>query len=734
MSSLWPDPPLVDDFNRANSNPLSGYWTQRVSYLPLELNANSVRLPDTTGPCEMYWSLQQYGPSCAGAIVLAGWNTSGGQGAQWNLELCCSGVNLADSYAVEFTVLYDGSPAAVGVRRRGSWFQPGVLTGLPSVVAVGDQLGLYINGRSVEVWFRHGAADWKLIQAFDDATLSGLPPLPAGFAAIGGNEAGGLSLAQQVRLDGFRVSNPFSLPLRDAEVWGIGDGVVAGDYSTKVLGIPGLQAYYKFDAPYNVMEFPSVVSDDFNRADENPAVASVWEPRNNRPMQVVGNAMVAAAATGAKSYGIYLPGGIMTKQEAYATIGFGGSTYPGAYAGVLARMQPGLPGDVPRGYSTEMWVGMTAASGGSYGYLCQRLGSPNVTLGGGTSSPPNTFPGDKIGLQVDGNAITTYIYRQATGRWSYHYRFQDNTYASGYAGVLADPTVTLEDFGCGPLQFDTSSVWPFPSTSGVAYTKQDFIRDYSGNNRHLSAQQSASVSYGANPPTFVKKPGAVSPDTGCVQFNIGYFIWTGPFSSNQIGLIAPFSPGEYVSNVSNLGVSISFFIMFIPTAPPDSWAPYSASEPPEVPFVSSRYRDFGGTTNEGFCFWVNPYTGTLRYTVATNQGFPSGSWPVGTLVPNVWSHVFVRVEPISLVAPKTWRRTIYLNEAVVYDNTGDFNTIAPIPGGGSSLSFGGGWGDDLRWNVVRGGVDEFAIWNRPLSDAERKSLYDRKVTSWGGTG
>jgi len=482
---------------------------------------------------------------------------------------------------------------------------------------------------------------------------------------------------------------------------------------------PGhLQAYYEFDQPSNYIEFQSPVKDNFNRA--NGAVdPAVWQARLNRPMQIQSNQLVAAASTGAASYGVYLPGGVLTDAEAYATVGYGGTAYPGAYAGVCVRLQPGVAGDTPRGYAATLWVGNTAASGAQYGLLVQRLGSPNVTIGGYTSSPPDVFPGDKIGLVAQGNTINVWIYRMATGQWRLQQRITDNTYTSGYCGVMGDPTVTLDDFGCGAPTISHALVWPFPGTSGQNWIKYDFLKDYSGHNRNLMAVQEANVSFGTNPPTF---------DGNTVQFNLGYFIWVGPFSANRQGLIAPYSFGEFSSSYSQAygiptGTTQSFMIKWIPTAPPDGWAPYNPATDgyPSQPCLSTRYRSFGATTNEGFAYWLNPGTGALVYTVATNQGFPSGAWTLPNLVANRWTWVVMRLTPPNPMtgyagfpsATDIWTREFFYDGESVLKIQDIGSVVSPIPGGGDNLSFGSGNEDDLRWCAVRCAFDHFAVWDRP---------------------
>lgn len=208
----WPNPALLDDFTRADESPLGGNWTSPAFSLGnVDLYSNTARLA-VAAPCAARWNPHLFGPECAASYSIAAWTTTPGNTSQYTLYLCAnaSGTN---SYEVEYTIVYDGTPYVLTVRRNGSWVQSVAsgstamqAVGFPATASAGDELGLYVNGRSIEVWYQHGGS-WALMVAEDDAALSGTSALPAGYVAIGGNETGSVVPPLQTRLDNFRARN-----------------------------------------------------------------------------------------------------------------------------------------------------------------------------------------------------------------------------------------------------------------------------------------------------------------------------------------------------------------------------------------------------------------------------------------------------------------------------------------------------------------------------------------------
>lgn len=220
----WPNPPLLDDFNRANESPLSdgGKWSlwPASGVAQLDLVSNVAQLTTSAGPCVELWTDSPFGPDAAASISLTSWYTLVGQGAEWRVYLSGHLAAPAYSYSVEYGIQHDGTPGYLHLRRQvdNAWFKNCTLVGLPATTSAGDQLGLGVNGRTIEAWYNAGGS-WVLIDTADDAVLSGgAAALGAGYAGAGGNLSSGL--ATQVTFDNFHagpyLQRPYNLPLLGA--------------------------------------------------------------------------------------------------------------------------------------------------------------------------------------------------------------------------------------------------------------------------------------------------------------------------------------------------------------------------------------------------------------------------------------------------------------------------------------------------------------------------------------
>lgn len=191
--ALFPGQPnLLDDFNRADENPLSGggNWSIFAGATTQMRLRSDVIIASSGGGGQSYWTRETFGTQVAVAAKVIGWETVGGA-TLYSLYACLPSA-FNTYYKLEFTVsidimTLDPGPSKALLRRVGSWVKTCTLAGLPSVITSGDQIGLYINDRSVEFWYDEGGAgsNWAMIDSADDAALSGTTALPAGWVGVG---------------------------------------------------------------------------------------------------------------------------------------------------------------------------------------------------------------------------------------------------------------------------------------------------------------------------------------------------------------------------------------------------------------------------------------------------------------------------------------------------------------------------------------------------------------------
>ncbi|MBA2726542.1 MAG: hypothetical protein H0U53_11170, partial [Actinobacteria bacterium] len=279
------------------------------------------------------------------------------------------------------------------------------------------------------------------------------------------------------------------------------------------------------------------------------------------------------------------------------------------------------------------------------------------------------------------------------------------TLSGSFEGAYLDPG-SLEAW----WRLKETTAWPAYQSS-----TPNFAKDSSGNNRHLTA--SHAIDLGANVPSMGVYPGALAPgtaDDGSIRFNSGFFVWVGPYGVDSYLKAPSFSPGEYRDTG---GFTLSAWLKFVPTTSPDSWSPYTASTVGPQPIISTYYRSFGGGSNAGWSVRIDPQSGQVQYMTS---GGVFHTTQFG-LVPQRWYNLMITLEKLGT---DSYRRRLYIDLALIYEATGtQAVTGAQGDGGGTGLSIGGGEIDDLRHNHIRGGVDEVAIWKKPLSSAERSAVF-----------
>lgn len=189
--ATWPNPPLLDSFLRANEIPLTGDgvttgWAAWTGDPRPDLVSDLVQVATGGGAGVARWTLGTFAASQAASIEIAGLSSSGGQAGEFQVFCCIPNPALGTAYSLDLIVDGIFRPAHFYLRRLvdHGWIHDTLPGPTPATVTVGDAIGLGVNGRTIEAWYR-SANVWTLIGTADDATLSGgAAALGAGYAAF----------------------------------------------------------------------------------------------------------------------------------------------------------------------------------------------------------------------------------------------------------------------------------------------------------------------------------------------------------------------------------------------------------------------------------------------------------------------------------------------------------------------------------------------------------------------
>jgi hypothetical protein len=158
---------VLDDFARANEDPLSGggNWSGpwREAGDQMRLVGSGFIFGQTTGATKSsYWAAQQFGPNVAVASVIA-------SPAAAAINLGCRITSPGASWSGYILGVSNGS-WTLYYRDGSNFHQIGTGT---QTIATNDSIGLYANGTTIEAYWQAGAGAWTNIISVTDSNISG---------------------------------------------------------------------------------------------------------------------------------------------------------------------------------------------------------------------------------------------------------------------------------------------------------------------------------------------------------------------------------------------------------------------------------------------------------------------------------------------------------------------------------------------------------------------------------
>jgi Concanavalin A-like lectin/glucanases superfamily len=289
-------------------------------------------------------------------------------------------------------------------------------------------------------------------------------------------------------------------------------------------------------------------------------------------------------------------------------------------------------------------------------------------------------------------------------------------------------------YGPGSLEawWRLGDAGPFPSsatnTANVALDSGPHARHMAGRNTdNIAGSGSVWIpAADARLPSMQVAGALVGGDVndGGITFNYDYI---NP-DTNALVLQAPTAmlTDEPIAGAVGVGLTISCFLQFHPFdgAVDNLWI---ATANAAWPLLSTFSHSFGGA-NRGMKIGFTGVDGQLEldtfdnattgiHTVLLPFHFVAGEW-------FHYAHVFEKT------GSSTYRRRLYVNLNLVSEETGSAATVVPSQGG-TGLTLGGGWQNDVWWVTGRGSVDELAIWSTPLTYDELQAVYQGRVSTEG---
>lgn len=255
----------------------------------------------------------------------------------------------------------------------------------------------------------------------------------------------------------------------------------------------------------------------------------------------------------------------------------------------------------------------------------------------------------------------------------------------------------------------------------TAVNTPNFLHDESPNARHMSAVNSDNSRSGtpltAGLPAHVS-PGALAPgnaDDGGWQSALAF---GGSSCYVQLG----FQSSVAMEPTLAIGSGWSFACWLRPTKTGPGGL---------YPVATSHQRSFG-IGNGGSYLAMDSITGKLAYNTGQYNNTTEFNWAsTFGLDPAYWHHFVVTIVRL---ANDSYRRRIYINTNIQYDQTGPQSVIANAAGVGSagmSLFFGNS--NDIWTYGGPAMLDEVAMWSAELTQQDVDSLWNARVLDDGDT-
>lgn len=200
--------------------------------------------------------------------------------------------------------------------------------------------------------------------------------------------------------------------------------------SSKIIG--------KIKRPYAPVQF-SNISDNFNRADENPlSNGGKWSLLGvPLPSALVSNQVANFAGDGTQAYSFWVEEAWTDAEVYYDLTTAPGSINASSSFAILLRATSGSP--LPSHYAIFYFPN----SGTVNTYYSDSAGSLHSLIG--SVSVPSYISGMKLGARIYGNTIEFFMYR--SGAWSKILTVTDSTLSSGYVGFRLDSPSSIDNFG-----------------------------------------------------------------------------------------------------------------------------------------------------------------------------------------------------------------------------------------------------------------------------------------------
>lgn len=457
---LGASPDVVDTFNRADENPLSG-WTRAGSASEDLRVLSNLCAPEASTECFAVYDAFS-GADQDAQVDINALATSGDAGVL--LRITTPGDITTNGYVVwcragdfwtirritngTFTTLvnkFDGPKLATGDTLRAT--------------IVGDQIRGFIK--------KSGQSAWTLAVETTDSTHTA-----AGKAGLylNGDSAS--------RLDNFAVNaltNGFGRPTvtQTPSVRGVGQIASAEAFGTtslrrrlaatgittaEVFGAPSAQRRTNVAGNIEPLGGSPAVVDAFNRADENPIVGWTRTGTSTEDLRVVSNEVAPEVAQGTAVYN----GFSTVDQDAQADL----TTLPSSgEVGILLRIT--TPGVVSTdGYLVAATKGLPAG----FAFYIARITDNGYTLIA-NQTVAEASAGDVLRATIVGSKIKGYIKRSGSTAWTLVVEATDSTYtAAGKAGLyfLDAATARMDNFAVGVPHFGVPTVTQSASTPSVS--------------------------------------------------------------------------------------------------------------------------------------------------------------------------------------------------------------------------------------------------------------------------
>lgn len=363
-----PTAAALDAFDRANEGPPMTGWTTWVGS-GLKVVSNQCA-PETTGYCTAYWSTAMSDPDVEVYVEIAVVPSNGYVEICGRVDPSAGGPGGGNFYSF----YYEFAPHDYTLNREdaGIFHTLGTLNG--QTLAAGDAIGIRCVGSTIQGWARVSGT-WRLILEARDTTYDG----------TGANNKVGLQ--------------------------------------THGGGITSAVRYDNFAGAEYRQGTPASVSDDFNRADENPLIGSPgtnWQQWGSDPqLKVVSNQV--AASTSGHCHSVWIAS-MPADMQAFVEIGTAWNDWVGLYAR----------------YDPAGGSGYSAFYHPTDGWSLERSPGGTVLAAGGA---PLLTTGDAFGIRCVGSTIE--VWSRRLGVWSLTAAVRDST----HAGTGNNDQVILEIWG-----------------------------------------------------------------------------------------------------------------------------------------------------------------------------------------------------------------------------------------------------------------------------------------------